>query len=199
MPLITDWLMVGITAIYVVATVFICIYNGRSAKATREQVSESQRQYEETKRLEMMPYLQFESTDHSPVYEMNLILVSGDLGSGTYITKLRMKNIGHGTAKDISYVYEWNNFSEKYKRSDFPVKALQSGDEQYIKINFALPQHNQGDIKVAFELLFTDLLEHKYSQRIEFYFRSSSSGVANLKLTEYKTFSPKFMEEEKDA
>jgi hypothetical protein len=30
MPLITDWLMVGITAVYVVATIFICIYNGRS-------------------------------------------------------------------------------------------------------------------------------------------------------------------------
>ena len=145
MPLVTDWLMVGITAVYVIATVFICIYNGRSAKATREQVSESQRQYEETKRLEMMPYLQFESTDHSPNYEMNLVLVSGDLRNGTYITILRVKNIGYGTAKDISYIYEWNNCSEKHNRSDFPVKALQSGDEQYIKINFALPQHNQGD------------------------------------------------------
>ena len=52
MPTVTDWLMVGITLVYVVATIFICIFNGRSAKATREQVAESQRQFDETKRLE---------------------------------------------------------------------------------------------------------------------------------------------------
>lgn len=31
-----DWLMVIITAIYVIATIVICIFNGRSAKASRE-------------------------------------------------------------------------------------------------------------------------------------------------------------------
>ena len=72
MPLITDWLMVGITAVYVVATIFICIYNGRSAKATREQVAESERQFEETKRLECMPFLQLEVTPdiQKPMFEI---------------------------------------------------------------------------------------------------------------------------------
>lgn len=46
----TDWIMVVITAIYVIATIFICIFNYRSAKATREQVAETQRQFEETNR-----------------------------------------------------------------------------------------------------------------------------------------------------
>ena len=55
MSTITDWLMVGITGIYVIATIFICVFNGRSAKATREQIAESKRQFEETKRLEYMP------------------------------------------------------------------------------------------------------------------------------------------------
>ena len=58
MPMITDWLMVGITFVYVVATIFICIFNGRSAKATRDQVQESQKQFHEAKRLEKIPYLQ---------------------------------------------------------------------------------------------------------------------------------------------
>ncbi len=46
-------LMVIITFVYVFATILICIFNGRSAKASREQVSESQRQFNETNR----PYI----------------------------------------------------------------------------------------------------------------------------------------------
>ncbi len=38
------FLMVIITFVYVVATILICIFNWRSAKASREQISESQRQ-----------------------------------------------------------------------------------------------------------------------------------------------------------
>ena len=62
MPTITDWLMVVITAIYVVATIYISRANIKSADATREQLVESKRQYEDKKRLEIMPYLQFEQT-----------------------------------------------------------------------------------------------------------------------------------------
>lgn len=39
-----------ITVVYVVATIFICRANIRSAKATREQVAEQQREFEETNR-----------------------------------------------------------------------------------------------------------------------------------------------------
>ena len=39
----TDWIMIAITAVYVIATIFICIFNYRSAKATREQLAESKR------------------------------------------------------------------------------------------------------------------------------------------------------------
>ena len=40
MPMITDWLMVGITAVYVVATIIISYANIKSANATREQLTE---------------------------------------------------------------------------------------------------------------------------------------------------------------
>lgn len=56
MPTITDWLMVGITVVYVIATIFICSANIRSAKATREQVAEVKRQYEEEHR----PYISYQ-------------------------------------------------------------------------------------------------------------------------------------------
>lgn len=50
MPTITDWIMVIITCVYVIATILICLFNYRSAKATREQVAEARRQYEEINR-----------------------------------------------------------------------------------------------------------------------------------------------------
>jgi hypothetical protein len=50
MPSITDWLMVAITAVYVVATIFISRSNHQSAAATREQVAESMRQFNEANR-----------------------------------------------------------------------------------------------------------------------------------------------------
>lgn len=56
MPTITDWLMVAITAVYVIATIFICRANIKSAAATREQVAEAKRQYEEEHR----PYIAYE-------------------------------------------------------------------------------------------------------------------------------------------
>jgi hypothetical protein len=50
LPTITDWIMVIITGVYVFATIFICVFNYRSAKATREQVAEAKRQFEEINR-----------------------------------------------------------------------------------------------------------------------------------------------------
>ena len=43
----TDWLMVIITAVYVVATIIICIFNGRSAKAAKEQTETAKQQIAE--------------------------------------------------------------------------------------------------------------------------------------------------------
>lgn len=48
-----DWAMVWITVVYVIATCVICYFNYQSAKATQEQVAESQRQFNESNR----PYI----------------------------------------------------------------------------------------------------------------------------------------------
>lgn len=45
-----DWAMVIITGVYVVATILICKANINSAKATRDQLAESKRQFDEVNR-----------------------------------------------------------------------------------------------------------------------------------------------------
>ena len=57
-----------ITAVYVIATILICRANIRAANATREQVEESKRQFEETQRLQIMPFLQIEIRNTSSNY-----------------------------------------------------------------------------------------------------------------------------------
>lgn len=58
MPTITDWLMVGITVVYVIATIAICWANIQSANASKAQVEEMRKQYAE---------------EHSPQIEVELI------------------------------------------------------------------------------------------------------------------------------
>ncbi len=50
MNISADWAMVAITTVYVVATIVICIFNFRSAKAIREQNEELKRQFDEVNR-----------------------------------------------------------------------------------------------------------------------------------------------------
>lgn len=49
------FVMAILTFVYVIATIFICIYNGKSANATRKQTEESQHQFEESNRAHVIP------------------------------------------------------------------------------------------------------------------------------------------------
>lgn len=105
MSTITDWLMVGITSIYVIATIFICVFNAKSDKATREQIAESKRQFEETKRLEYMPCFEihFDKMEAGPGKSIELT----DKQTGvihTLFTKYRIENISKGTAINIKCI-----------------------------------------------------------------------------------------------
>ena len=40
-----EWFLVALTAVYVVATILISVYNARSSKATRDQIKESRAQF----------------------------------------------------------------------------------------------------------------------------------------------------------
>lgn len=48
--MISDWAMVFITLVYVIATIFICWVNFKSAKVSKEQLIEMQKQFEENNR-----------------------------------------------------------------------------------------------------------------------------------------------------
>ena len=49
----SGFVMAIITFIYVVATIMICVFNGKSAKASREQISASQKQQKQNAGLQL--------------------------------------------------------------------------------------------------------------------------------------------------
>lgn len=49
-PSISDWMMVGVTIIYVIATIMICYYNSKSAHAASMQLEEAKIELEESRK-----------------------------------------------------------------------------------------------------------------------------------------------------
>ena len=97
MPMVTDWLMVVITAIYVGATIAIWFANNKSARMTEKQLEESRSQFEEAKRLECMPFLQLEipTEQERPLFEIELDLCSGNVSDALYkIVRLKTSAMG---------------------------------------------------------------------------------------------------------
>ena len=166
MSMLTDWLMVGITGIYVVATIFICIFNAKSAKATHEQVEESKRQFEESKRLETMPFLQLEipAENETPLFEIELDLCS-EKATDTLYKIVRLKNIGNGSATNINYTWKCECLSTPVY--DYPpVNAIMHGDCYYFQLTINADESVETGITGILIWQYDDLLGNSYEQKV---------------------------------
>ena len=197
MPTITDWLMVGITAVYVVATIFILYANIKSANATRDQLTESKRQYEDKKRLEIMPYFEVRICGNITDFHecIHLALSSQNAENGTVIDqRISIKNIGLGPAKDIRYT--WNNLDGEYDQNDLEFTAILPGENKDVNIDFYAEHKDDFSEYVApvsIILTYCDLLENKYHLSIDFVFTISTED--NVKLTKYTVGTPSVVKE----
>lgn len=165
-----DWAMVWITLVYVIATCAICYFNYQSAKASREQLAESQEQYKESKRLECLPFLQMELPTESirPLFEIEASLCK-QRKKDTIYRIVRLKNIGNGTATNITYC--WNCREKGISEADFPpINAIMHGDSYYLQLACNADEDAESGIKAVLVFEFNDLLGNNYSQSINLYF-----------------------------
>lgn len=184
MPMITDWLMVIITSIYVIATILICVFNGKSARATREQIAESQRQYDDTQRLQMMPY--FEIMVHDDIrdfVECIRLAISnkGEENSTVIGRRISIKNIGLGVAKNFTYT--WCNLDGWYQRCDLDFSTLAPREERSVFFDFYAEHRadfSEYEAPVSMIFHYCDLLENKYSVNLKLKFRIAHDGDVNL-------------------
>lgn len=182
---ITDWIMVGITAIYVVATILILRANKKSARAAekqieqaKEQIEESERQFLESQRLSCMPFLQLEYDEipHNGTFFIGLYpdcyhseTNTYELGEGED-NYFWLKNIGNGAAANLSCIWKYSN--GKFESKVFPINGLMHRDK-YPVILFV---EKNKRMEVKLEWIFTDLLGNEYTQKVDLCFEN---GVLN--------------------
>ena len=178
---ITDWIMVAITAIYVIATIVICVFNYKTAKAANLQIQESKRQFDETRRLQIMPYLQVtintkkDGEIWNPVSEAWFIISDSDkdntVRSDYYIT---FENIGLGMLHHTKIL--WNS---KSKHNDgYPAKDIVMAINSPWRITgafFAERAESDDPIKskridCSIDVTYEDLIGNSYSQKVEMWF-----------------------------
>ena len=177
--------MFGITTIYVIATIFICRANIKAATASRDQIAESQKQFEETKRLECMPFLQMEISHDgvTPEFDLELPLCSEDIEYP--ITKtVKLKNVGNGTATTITY--SWNYKGNDISKSDYPpINAIMKGDAYYILICCDANETLPSETSATLTLQYNDLLGYSYEQKVIFHFDTDNLLWCENDIPEY--------------
>lgn len=191
-------LMVIITFVYVLATIGIFIYNGRSAKATREQVLESQRQFEESKRLEYRPYLDIATVEDSFEYnlfdsDIQLLLGNRYAEEFTLLPEwIMMKNIGAGTATNLTYC--WRTEMSDEQTGEFPFSTLEKEGTKTVGLHIQvelLAKYSPYQAQAHLILFYHDLLGNKYEQEVVFCFNVLNENNTELKIV--KVSVPKFI------
>jgi len=170
-PLITDWIMVVITTIYVLATICIWFANKKAADASRAQLEESRRQFDEMNRISVMPYLKLGYRQGSSgLLNFYIDLYDSSRPERQELYPVVLSNVGNGNAIDI----ECRLVNNDGKCEDrFPTLALQKEASEPINLYFKYPAIAIKDEHDTVSLLFTynDVLGNQYSQLVSFEMR----------------------------
>ena len=160
-----NWIMVIITGVYVVATIFICIANFKSANASKKQLKESKKQFEESQRLECMPFLQLEEVVKVEGVCVSIVLPPSkddDIFSEYAKHYFLLRNLGKGTA--INLYYAWEDIYDGHDSTRCPsISAIMSGDSYQIRLETKANE----DIEGWIEWHFDDMIKHHYHQRVK--------------------------------
>ena len=171
-PSVTDWIMVGITFVYVVATAFIFLANKKSAEAAekqlqqaKEQLEESKEQFKESQRLECMPFLPLEKVAKVEGECVSIVIPPSkkdDIFSEYSKHYFLLRNLGKGTA--INLYFSWEDVDTGHDCTDCPsISAIMSGDSYQIRLETKANE----DIEGWIEWHFDDMIKHHYHQRVK--------------------------------
>lgn len=170
-------LMVVITFIYVLATVFIFVANYKSAKATREQLEESKRQFKESQRLSVLPFISakigetvYAKGTKLPFPDMHVRLVVKDRYQDEKLAwvsfGLTLHNIGTGMA--CSMQADWCTDNHTVHQ---PLKMTVLCSNHSYLLNITIMAEQADDLyshRGALVLKFSDIAGNKYKQELVF-------------------------------
>lgn len=198
MPKITDWLMVGITLVYVIATIAIWFANHKSARATEKQLIESKRQFDETKRLEHMPYMQVsfgkwitngERGSYLPNMWLNINRTADNHASSSGMS-IDITNIGLGLAVKLKCQWVSGDIKQEQHLSASLLKQEECCTSTFI-ISAAVPDKEPQYAETSLIICFDDFLGNHYEQTVDISFQVHPHHIS---LVQYNTKSPKYIE-----
>ena len=198
MPTITDWLMVGITLVYVIATIAIWFANHKSARATEKQLIESKRQFDETKRLEHMPYMQVSfgkwiTSDERGSYLPNMWLDinrTADNHASSSGMSIDVTNIGLGLAVNLKCQWVSGDIKQEQFLSASILKQEECCTSTFI-ISAAVPDKEPQYAETSLIICFDDFLGNHYEQTVDISFQIHPH---HINLVQYSTKSPKYID-----
>lgn len=140
---ITDWLMVIITALYFITTIIICVSNHKSAKAAKEAVEESKRQFEQSIQLQKQHNydsvrpavsIDFASSDSEDTFSGSIIVTNHGLGPAI-LKELKFKKNKKEYINTNGYctIYDLISFRIAEENEQLPVKAVFNHCQYYSK------------------------------------------------------------------
>ena len=196
MPTITDWLMVIITMVYVVATVLICIFNNKSAKAAQEQVTEMRQQLKSALPWFLVCVEEFSPAKdgkENPFNDEDIIQVvttaAEEATTQSYRLAYSVRNIGHGTATKSRYSWDCPDGIEPpedllFNRSLMPGESY----SKTVLLKFGIPKdafHNSDDFLASASIIFKtfNIYATEYTQGVELYFRLHKSNPAEVEIS----------------
>lgn len=173
MPLITDWLMFGITFAYSIITAFILLSNRKSTKVMERQLKESKREFSETQRLSVLPYLSASVDkpiyigEQRPLSDMFISIAKTiDNDRDAWITAgVAIKNIGSGLACNIHCRCD----ADIVKKSPVAITNFLCKDvEESFNITIS-GEYKERETNQTIELVFCflDILGNQYEQSLE--------------------------------
>ena len=196
MPNITDWIMVAITAVYVIATIVICVFNYKTAKAANLQIQESKRQFDETRRLQVFIFLLL---SHFCTW-LRVLKNQVRLCFMFFRHYISFENVGLGMLHHTKIL--WNS---KSKHNDgYPAKDIVMAVNSPWRITGAFfAERAESDdpfkskrIDCSIDVTYEDLIGNSYSQKVEMVFLIHHTKID---LLYYFISPPVLMEGETDS
>ena len=189
--MLTDWVMIVITAISVIATIIMCYFNYHSVKCAQEQMTEMKKQNAAEKRWKMMPFMRVKKIDTSDYIhgQTDCFLKGREINDNLLTKKIKfeVENVGHDVAKEIRY--EW---CRSDGRNIGYIHSLPVGDKRIVEVSFYAYGDKKYEMTATLEISYFDLIDNPYKQFVNIYFSISEDKI------EFRNTSieaPKYIEE----
>lgn len=196
-------LMVWITVLYVIATVEICLANMNAVKATREQLAESKRQYEETRRLNSMPYLQVNISPGKLINEEEPQMPNSTFAITNFtldncvntVYCIALKNVGLGLLHRTQIIWDSEcRHNEEHPERDLIIPPQVEWKIAGLFTGEKAKYDDSSTWKVTdaqLTIIYEDLLGNRYYQKVKFVFMISN---ADIEITDYYITCPSIYE-----